>query len=109
MSLAVCVFCSSSTVADTRHRTVASEVGTSLGRRGWSLVSGGGRRKTSAKRRMKLPSCSVRSITMPIACSKSWRLPGFSSPAYASDECRSEFEAATVLFTSWDMTRISFS
>ena len=32
------------------------------------LVSGGGRRKTSAKRRMKLPSCSVRSMTMPIAC-----------------------------------------
>ena len=38
--------------------------------------AGGGSRKTSAKPRMKLFSCSVRSMTMPSACSKSWRLVG---------------------------------
>jgi uncharacterized protein (TIGR00730 family) len=39
---AVCVFCSSSTVADPRYAAVAAEVGRALGERGWTLVSGGG-------------------------------------------------------------------
>jgi uncharacterized protein (TIGR00730 family) len=39
---AVCVFCASSTRLDPRHLEVATEVGTAIGRRGWTLVSGGG-------------------------------------------------------------------
>lgn len=39
---AVCVFCASSTRLDPRHLEVASAVGTEIGRRGWTLVSGGG-------------------------------------------------------------------
>jgi uncharacterized protein (TIGR00730 family) len=38
----LCVFCASSTRLDPRHLQVATDVGTALGRRGWSLVSGGG-------------------------------------------------------------------
>jgi len=41
-SWAVCVFCASSERIDRRHLTVASELGTQIGRRGWTLVSGGG-------------------------------------------------------------------
>jgi uncharacterized protein (TIGR00730 family) len=39
---AVCVFCASSTRIDERHLQVAADVGTEIGRRGWTLVSGGG-------------------------------------------------------------------
>lgn len=39
---AVCVFCASSTEIDQRYLEMAAEVGTQLGRRGWSLVSGAG-------------------------------------------------------------------
>jgi len=39
---ALCVFCASSTRIDARHLDVASAVGTEIGRRGWTLVSGGG-------------------------------------------------------------------
>ena len=42
MSLAVCVFCASSTRIDDRHVTLAAAVGSALGERGWNLVSGGG-------------------------------------------------------------------
>jgi uncharacterized protein (TIGR00730 family) len=38
----ICVFCSSSTVIDPRHIDTAAAVGTEIGRRGWTLVSGGG-------------------------------------------------------------------
>jgi uncharacterized protein (TIGR00730 family) len=38
----VCVFCASSTRIDPRHLQVATDVGTALGQRGWTLVSGGG-------------------------------------------------------------------
>jgi uncharacterized protein (TIGR00730 family) len=43
MSLAVCVFCSSSAKIDRRYVDLAAEVGDELARRGHSLVSGGGR------------------------------------------------------------------
>jgi uncharacterized protein (TIGR00730 family) len=39
---AVCVFCASSTRLDPRHLQLAADVGTEVGRRGWTLVSGGG-------------------------------------------------------------------
>jgi uncharacterized protein (TIGR00730 family) len=39
---AVCVFCASSTRIGVPHLELAAEVGTALGRRGWTLVSGGG-------------------------------------------------------------------
>jgi uncharacterized protein (TIGR00730 family) len=39
---AVCVFCASSTRIAAPHLELAAEVGTALGRRGWTLVSGGG-------------------------------------------------------------------
>lgn len=39
---AVCVFCASSTVIDAMHLETATEVGTELARRGWTLVTGGG-------------------------------------------------------------------
>lgn len=39
---AVCVFCSSSLVIDSRYLTLAAQVGTAVAERGWSLVSGGG-------------------------------------------------------------------
>ena len=38
----ICVFCASSTRIDPRHPALAAELGTELGRRGHSLVSGGG-------------------------------------------------------------------
>ncbi len=38
----VCVFCASSERIDARHLTLATELGTEVGRRGWTLVSGGG-------------------------------------------------------------------
>jgi uncharacterized protein (TIGR00730 family) len=39
----ICVFCASSTRIDPRHPALAAELGTEIGRRGHSLVSGGGR------------------------------------------------------------------
>lgn len=42
MSLAVCVFCSSSERIDPRYFELAGEVGRELGERGWTCVSGGG-------------------------------------------------------------------
>jgi len=38
----VCVFCSASQAIDPAHVALATQVGTALGQRGWSLVSGGG-------------------------------------------------------------------
>ena len=38
----ICVFCASSTRIDPAHHDLAAELGTELGRRGHSLVSGGG-------------------------------------------------------------------
>jgi uncharacterized protein (TIGR00730 family) len=38
----VCVFCASSTRIDERYLQVATDVGTAIGQRGWTLVSGGG-------------------------------------------------------------------
>lgn len=38
----VCVFCASSTDIDSRYLDLASAVGTELGRRGWTVVSGAG-------------------------------------------------------------------
>ena len=43
MSLAVCVFCSSSDRIHPAHLELAAELGTQLARRGHDLVSGGGR------------------------------------------------------------------
>ncbi len=43
MSLAVCVFCSSSSRIDARYVDLAADVGSGIAERGWSLVSGGGR------------------------------------------------------------------
>ncbi|HEV2087617.1 MAG TPA: TIGR00730 family Rossman fold protein [Cryptosporangiaceae bacterium] len=40
---AVCVYCASSVAVDPAYLRLAAEVGTELGRRGHSLVSGGGR------------------------------------------------------------------
>jgi len=40
---AICVFCASSSRLDERWLTLAAEVGTAIGRRGHSLVSGGAR------------------------------------------------------------------
>lgn len=42
MTLSLCVFCASSTSIDPRYVDLAAEVGSAIGRRGWSLVSGGG-------------------------------------------------------------------
>ena len=42
MDVSVCVFCASSTAIDQRYLDLAAEVGTEIGQRGWSLVSGGG-------------------------------------------------------------------
>lgn len=42
MSLAVCVFCSSSDDIDPRYLELADQVGRHLGERGWTCVSGGG-------------------------------------------------------------------
>lgn len=39
---AICVFCASSTRIDQRHLDLAGDVGKAIGRRGHSLVSGGG-------------------------------------------------------------------
>lgn len=41
-SVAVCVYCASRPVDD-RHIRLAGEVGTEIAKRGWTLVSGGGR------------------------------------------------------------------
>ena len=41
---AVCVYCASVEGIDPRHVALAAEVGTQIAARGWSLVSGGGRR-----------------------------------------------------------------
>jgi uncharacterized protein (TIGR00730 family) len=38
----VCVFCASSLTIDERYLDLAREVGTAIGRRGWTLVSGAG-------------------------------------------------------------------
>ena len=40
----VCVYCASVEGIDQRHVALAAEVGTRIAARGWSLVSGGGRR-----------------------------------------------------------------
>jgi len=40
--LAVCVFCAASEAIEPRYVELASQVGTGIARRGWSLVSGGG-------------------------------------------------------------------
>ncbi len=42
MSLAVCVFCASGPVAP-EHLAIARDLGAGIARRGWTLVSGGGR------------------------------------------------------------------
>ncbi|WP_033324760.1 TIGR00730 family Rossman fold protein [Actinomadura atramentaria] len=42
MSLAICVFCASSSRIDPRHVELAEQVGREIARRGHSLVSGGG-------------------------------------------------------------------
>ena len=39
---ALCVYCSSSERIDPRYAELAGEVGAEIGRRGWTLVSGGG-------------------------------------------------------------------
>ncbi|HEY0812181.1 MAG TPA: TIGR00730 family Rossman fold protein [Pseudonocardia sp.] len=44
MTTAVCVYCASVEGIDQRHVALAAEVGTRIAARGWSLVSGGGRR-----------------------------------------------------------------
>jgi uncharacterized protein (TIGR00730 family) len=41
---AVCVYCASSDGIEQRHIALAAEVGARIAERGWSLVSGGGRR-----------------------------------------------------------------
>lgn len=38
----LCVYCASSEGIDERYRALAEDVGTEVGRRGWTLVSGGG-------------------------------------------------------------------
>jgi uncharacterized protein (TIGR00730 family) len=42
--LAVCVYCSSSDAVSPEHLTLAESLGRALAARGWTLVSGGGRR-----------------------------------------------------------------
>jgi uncharacterized protein (TIGR00730 family) len=42
MPLTVCVFCSASDDIDPRYISLAEHVGREVGRRGWTLVSGGG-------------------------------------------------------------------
>jgi uncharacterized protein (TIGR00730 family) len=41
-ALSVCVFCAASDDIDPQHMVLATEVGTAIGRRGWTLVTGGG-------------------------------------------------------------------
>ncbi len=41
-TFAVCVFCASSSAIDPRYLELANAVGTAIGARGWTLVSGGG-------------------------------------------------------------------
>lgn len=43
LSFAVCVYCASGTGVEDRHLRLATEVGTGIARRGWTLVTGGGR------------------------------------------------------------------
>lgn len=38
----LCVFCASSEAIDARYKALAADVGMQVGRRGWTLVSGGG-------------------------------------------------------------------
>jgi uncharacterized protein (TIGR00730 family) len=38
----VCVFCAASDDIDAEHIALAAEVGTAIGRRGWTLITGGG-------------------------------------------------------------------
>jgi uncharacterized protein (TIGR00730 family) len=40
--LRVCVFCAASDDIDAEHIALAAEVGTAIGRRGWTLITGGG-------------------------------------------------------------------
>jgi uncharacterized protein (TIGR00730 family) len=44
LSLAVCVYCASSDRISSAHLELASALGTAIAGRGWTLVSGGGRR-----------------------------------------------------------------
>jgi uncharacterized protein (TIGR00730 family) len=41
-ALSVCVFCAASDDIEDQHIALATEVGTAIGRRGWTLVTGGG-------------------------------------------------------------------
>ena len=42
--LAICVYCASSDGIDERHVALADQLGEAIAARGWTLVSGGGRR-----------------------------------------------------------------
>ncbi|MDQ1687527.1 MAG: hypothetical protein QOK42_502 [Frankiaceae bacterium] len=42
MSVTVCVFCASSTAIPPHYVELAAELGTAIGERGWTLVTGGG-------------------------------------------------------------------
>ena len=93
-----------SVCARTSRTQASSSRRTSVGR-----FTGCGIRTTSANPRMKVLSRSRRFPAMPSAsCSSAGRGDGRPSP-YASDDCRSDRVAPTVLFTSCDIMRISFS